>query len=1041
VAVVGVGASAGGVEALEGLLRAVPADSGLAYVVVTHLGPGQVSMLPEILGRAACIPVAAARDGETVAANHVYVLPPDAILTIVRGHLRLHAENATQRERNPIDIFFTSLAKDLEVRAIGVVLSGSGSDGTLGIKAIKEGGGLTVAQGTDASRPRYPSMPESAIASGLVDLVVPLEEMPTKFIDYARSLGALDTLLAEGERRVDRVASARMAVCQILRNRLGYDFSGYKAATVLRRIHRRMQVLQLGRIEDYVERLHQDADEVVVLFRDLLIGVTNFFRDRQAFAALKGIVPRLFEGRGPDDTVRIWVAGCSTGEEAYSIAILLREHMDTLQVVPRVQIFATDIDEPALAVARNGRYPPALLTDVSAERLARFFIREGESYILTKDVRSMCVFSAHSVIRDPPFSRLDLVSCRNLLIYFGPELQNEAIPLFHYALRPGGYLFLGVAENVTQHDDLFAPVDKKYRLFQKRVHSGVPVRVPLTTREPRFAAVAGAAATRTTANMPPLRAAVEARVIERFAPAHVLVNREGDIVHYSANTGKYFEAPVGAPSRQILAIARKGLRLDLRAALHEAMETRRPVVREKVAVEGDDALQFIRLVVEPFDRGKDDSHFLVLFSDRGPPLTLEEAAASGRAPRDVDHTVEQLERELRETRERLQSTIEEYETGLEDLKLSHEEMASANEELQSTNEEMETSKEELQSLNEELQTVNLELSRKVQALDQSNNDLRNLFESTQIATVFLNRELKIRSFTAAMTAIVNLIPSDKGRPLTDIVSQIDYPDLRKDIQAVFDDGKPCERRVQRSDGTLHYLARVLPYRIAGGVVDGVVVTFVDITKAVRGEEYRTLAEELNHRVRNMLTVIIGLAGQTMANAPDPETGAKAFVARLRAMGRAYNLLSKKDWGDVPLRDVITVELAPYKLAERDRVIVDGPVIQLSPKAAMAMMFTVHELATNSAKYGALSKASGDVDIAWSVNGEAGARRLVLDWRERGGPKAVAPTRKGFGTRLIEQQIRHGLEGEVDISFAPDGLHARLELPVDRKAGVSDVRTP
>lgn len=1035
--IVGVGASAGGVEALEELFHAIPAGSGLAYVVVTHLGSGHVSMLPEIIDRHTAMPVAPVRDGDAVAANRVYVLPPDAVVTIEGGCLRLHGTKAGQHERNPIDIFFAALAEDQNVRAIGVVLSGSGTDGTLGIKAIKEGGGLTLAQGTGRSSPRYPSMPDSAIASGLVDLVVPVEEMPAKLIDYARSLGGLDALLSANDQEAERVAAARLAVCQILRNQIGYDFSGYKAATVLRRVHRRMQVLQLGTIEDYIERLRRDANEAVLLLRDFLIGVTSFFRDRDAFEALQQIVPRLFDGRGAADTVRVWIAGCSTGEEAYSIAILLREHMDTLPVTPTVQIFATDIDEPALTVARIGRYPAALLHDVSPERRARFFIKDGESYMPTKDVRSLCVFSAHSVIRDPPFSRIDLVSCRNLLIYFGPELQNSAIPLFHYALRPGRYLFLGMSENVGQHAELFAPVDKKHRLFQKREHSSAHVRVPLVMKGPRFASASGVAGARTRATGPPLRAAVEARVVERFAPPHVLVNREGDVVHYSTGTGKYLEAPVGAPSRQLLAIARKGLRLELRGALHEAMETRRQVVREKVAVEVDDSLQFIQLVIEPFDYGENGSLFLVLFADRGPPLSLEGAAAGGQRSRDGDQTVERLERELRDMRERLQSTIEEYETALEELKSSHEEMVSMNEELQSTNEEMETSREELQSVNEELQTVNLELSRKVEALDHASGDLRNLFESTQIATVFLDRELTIRSFTPAITAIFNLIPSDKGRPLTDIVSQIDYPDLRNDIQAVFDGAELRERRIQRSDGTLHYLARVLPYRTAEGTLGGVIVTFVDVTNVVRGEEFRTLADELNHRVRNMLTVVIGLARQTLADAPDLKTGMNTFTARLHAMARAYNLLSKKEWGEVPLHDIVTVELAPYVVAERKRVRVEGPAIQLTPKAALATGFAVHELATNAAKYGALSTAGGDVDFTWSVDGGAGARRLMLDWRERGGPTVVEPTRKGFGTRLIEQQIGHGLGGEVDIRFVPDGLHARLAFPLNRRTGASE----
>lgn len=1026
--IVGIGASAGGVEALESLFRVIPADSGLSYVVVTHLGSGQVSMLPEIVGRSTSMPVSAVHDGDTVLLDHVYVLQPDAILTMEGGCLRVRKPNKVQRERNPIDIFFASLAEDQGERAIGIVLSGSGNDGTLGIKAIKEHGGLTLAQGTDGSRPRYPSMPESAIAAGVVDLAVPVEDMPARLVTYARTLSTLDALLATGDRDAE-IDAGRLAVCQVLRNRVGYDFSGYKPATVLRRVHRRMQVLDLHTIEDYVERLHRDVDESSLLFRDFMIGVTSFFRDKQAFEALERVIPRLFEGRGTDDSVRVWVAGCSTGEEAYSIAILLAEHARTLPVLPRIQVFATDIDEAALAIARAGRYPASLLHGVDPERLARFFIREGENYVTTKDLRSLCVFSTHSVIRDPPFSRIDLMSCRNLLIYLGPELQKEALPLFHYALRAGGYLLLGLSENVTQHAELFEPVDKKHRLFLKREHSGAHISVPLVLKEPQFRPASGATE-KASASRLPLRAAVEARVMERFGPAHVLVNHEGDIVHYSAGTGRYFEAPVGMPSRQLLSIARKGLRLELRAALHEAMDTRKPVVRDNVAVEGDHHLQLVRLVVEPYDAAGEGPLFLVVLSERGPLVNKDDAMARGRRSDGDADAVAQLEHELRETRERLQSTTEEYETALEELRSNNEEMVSMNEELQSTNEEMETSKEELQSLNEELQTVNVELGRKVEALDQANSDLRHLFDSTQVALVFLDRDLTIRTYTQAITSIFNLIPGDKGRPLTDIVTQVKYPDLRKDIQAAFDDGVLRERHIQRLDGSVHYLARVLPYRAADGKLNGAIVTFIDITTAVRGEEYRTLADELNHRVRNMLTVIMALADQALANAPDLKTGTESFILRLQAMARAYNLLSEKAWGEVPLQDVIAIELEPYLMADRkQRVTTVGSGVQLTAQAALAIAFIVHELATNAGKYGAFSSGDGSVDISWSEIDAPDARRLVLEWRERGGPPVIEPTRRGFGTRLIEQQVRHSLGGTLHMTFAPEGLHVRLEFPL------------
>jgi two-component system, chemotaxis family, CheB/CheR fusion protein len=1040
--IVGIGASAGGVEALELFFRAVPPDSGMAYAVVTHLGSGHVSVLPEIIGRYTSMPVAAMRDGDVVKADHVYVLPPDSIAKMERGALQLRGTTEKRRERNPIDIFFAALAQDQGECAIGVVLSGGGSDGTLGIKAIKEGGGLTVAQGSDGTYPQHASMPETAVASGLVDLVVPVQDIPAQLVAYARGLPTLAELVSEEDKETKRATAARLEACQILRNRIGIDFTGYKPATMLRRIHRRMQVLQLETLEGYVERLRQEPQEVSRLFRDLLIGVTNFFRDGPAYESLQKVIPRLFEGRVTDDAVRVWVTGCSTGEEAYSIAILLREYMDTLHALPRVQVFATDIDEAALAVARTGRYPASLLGSVSPERLARFFIRDGETYVPTKEVRALCVFSTHSVVRDPPFSRIDLISCRNLLIYFGAELQDRVIPLFHYALRPGGFLFLGISEHVSKHADLFDPLDKKHRVFRRRDDATPPVQFPLPVSTPRFPPALGDAAARSLGGAQSLRVAVETRVLDRFAPAHVVVNREGEIVHYSAGTGKYLEPAAGAPNRQLLAVARKGLRLDLRNALHDAVESHHQIVRDNVAVEVDERVHFIRLVVEPFDNAKQDPLFLILFIDRGRPLTSDEAAEIRHDLRDGDRTAEQFEREARDSRERLQSTIEEYETALEELKSGHEEVVSMNEELQSTNEEMETAKEELQSVNEELHTVNLELTRKVDALDEAHSDLRHLFESTQIATVFLDRNLVIRTFTPSVVGIFNLLPGDRGRPLTDIAGQIAYPELFQDIQSVFASRQPVERRVQRRDGATHYMARLFPYQRTDGTLEGVVVTFVDVTGLVRGEErQRTLVGELNHRVRNMLTIVIALASQTLANAPDQAEGGSAFIARLRAMARAYNLLSQAGWREVALRDIVQVELEPFVVTDRKRVSVKGPDVQMSPKGALAFGLAVHELATNAAKYGALSKSEGRVDVTWAVNGGRPSQRLVLDWREHDGPPVREPAAQGFGTRLIEQQIGYGLDGKAEITYAADGLRARLEAPLDEKVAAAATGLP
>jgi two-component system CheB/CheR fusion protein len=712
--IVGIGASAGGVEALEGFFSGMPSSPGLGFVIVTHLSPERESMLHEIVARYTELSVNIATDGMPVEIDTIYVLPADAILSIEQRRLLIHKPNSSRRERKPIDIFFSALAADCGELAAGVVLSGGDGDGTLGIKAIKERGGLTLAQVADGHGPRYPDMPDSAISTGLVDLAVPVDEMGTKLAEFARSLMMLDGMADSSGAADDQEAldEARREIYAILRSQIGHEFGGYKTKTFIRRVQRRMHIRQLESFDAYVELLRQEPPEVGALFRDLLINVTNFFRDTEAFAGLATmVVPKLFDGRGANDIVRIWIPGCATGEEVYSISILLCEHMDQLSAIPRVQIFATDIDERALSVARAGRYPAPLLDSVSPERKDRFFIPDGGSYIVSKEVRDLCIFSPHSVIRDPPFSRIDLVSCRNLLIYFGLDVQNQVIPIFHYALRPDGFLFLGTSESISQCGDLFAPIEKQHRIFRRRSDIAPGIRLPgeisglrpghVRHFHPPRAAISGAA---------PLRHSIEAQVLEQFAPPYVVVDGEGDIVFYSARTGKYLEAAAGVPTRQILAIARKGLRLDLRTSLREAVESGRPVMREGVAVEGEDGrVQMITLTIAPVsERHGDNPLFLVLFADQGQTLTRDEAL--NRTNTTQDDAAFHLERELRETRERLQSLIEEYETSLEELKSSNEELLSVNEEMQSSNEELEASKEELQSVNEELHTVNNDLN-------------------------------------------------------------------------------------------------------------------------------------------------------------------------------------------------------------------------------------------------------------------------------------------------------------------------------------------
>ncbi|MER9770754.1 CheR family methyltransferase [Mesorhizobium sp. M0220] len=1022
--IVGVGASAGGIPAMEGLFKGLTGGTGMAFVVVTHLSPERESLLHEVIRRYTEMPVLVAEEGAAVQPDQVYVMPQNVVLTIRKGALSLRRPNTFNRERKPIDIFFSALAEDQGEYAVGIILSGGDSDGTLGARAIKEHGGLTIAQTSNGSGPRNPDMPQSAISSGLIDIAAPAEQIGAKLQAFVRGFDVLNGLTEADDEHKAEMDRARDEIYAILRSHSGHDFSGYKAKTFLRRVKRRMQITQLQSITTYIERLKRDPDEVAKLFRDLLINVTSFFRDAEAFKLLEDkIIPQIFEGKNASDAVRVWVPGCATGEEVFSIGMLMRERMEKLPAPPPVQIFATDIDEPALAVARAARYPEALLHGLSPERRQRFFHSDGESYVLGKEVRELCIFSPHSVIRDPPFSRIDMISCRNLLIYFGPQIQNRVIPIFHYALRPGGYLFLGTSESVGQHGDLFATVDKKQRIFQAREHA-TPRPLVLIGNGRTGALPVGRGGSKKDAASHSLRQAIEAQVLERFAPPHVLVNGDGDIVYYSARTGKYLEAPQGAPSRQLLTLARRGLRLELRAALREAATTRRTVVRENLAIEEDDGqVQFVTLTVEPYaDRGNGEPLYLVLFNPVGQAQIRSDPARESRGTEDTAD----LERELRDTRERLQSTVEEYETALEEVKSSNEELVSVNEEAQSTNEELEASKEEMQSLNEELNTINVELTGKIEELDRANSDLRNLFESTEIATIFLDRNLVVRTFTPAASSFFNLRPSDVGRPLTDLSSQLDYPELKRHIQAVFETGETLNHHLARDDKGRFYLVRINPYRDKGGSIQGVVVTLVDVTTLAQAEErQQVLISELNHRVKNMLAVVASITNRTRENSASKDEFAEALIGRLQAMSRAYSLLSRESWTEASVEELLRQELDPFG-AERFEL--DGKRVSLKPVQGLSFGMAIHELATNAAKYGALSKPAGRIVVKWSV--VDGTFKLV--WREKGGPRIKEPTDSGFGLTLLRGEIGYRLGGKVETSFRSNGLEVEIAFPLTRE---------
>ena len=1031
---VGVGASAGGIEALESFFGGVPDEPGFAVVVVTHLNPARESLLHEIIGRRTKMPVHVARDDMLVERNSVYVLPEDAVLSIEHGHLQIIRLDGAQRVRKPVDVFFGALARDRGEYAAGIVLSGGDGDGTLGVKAIKEYGGLTLAQVRDGRGPGHPSMPDSAIATGYIDFAIPVDEMGARLVQFANDLATPGGPLAVfGDPADDGTfADARTKIYAILRNQVGHDFSGYKTKTFLRRVQRRMQVSQVETPDAYVTLLDSDPAEVRALFRDLLINVTSFFRDTEAFENLATLViPKLFEGRGATETVRVWVPGCATGEEVYSIAILLREHMDTLSGVPRVQVFATDIDEHALSVARAARYPAALLDAVTAARRRRFFVSDAGSFVLAKEVRDLCIFSPHSVIRDPPFSRMDLVSCRNLLIYFGSDVQSHVIPTFNYALRAGGFLFLGTSENVSQFQDLFTALDKKNRIFRKREDVSASVRLPLIVRDLRPSTQGGNLARRGLSGGTTLRETVHAQVLDRFAPPHVVVNGDGDVVYFSSRTGKFLEPPAGLPNRQLLTMARKGLRLDLRALFREAVETNRNVTHAGASVETEDGrVQMVTLTVEPLTN-YDETLFLVLFTDEGRTLSREEASARAQFARDGASV--QLEEELRETRDRLQSLVEEYETALEELKSSNEELQSVNEEFQSTNEELEASKEELQSVNEELHTVNAELTSKVDALDRANADLQNLFDSNNVATVFLDTKLVIRSYTPEISKLFNILPSDRGRPLSDLTGQVEPNDLAADVRTVIAGAPLIERKIETSRDGAHYLIRITPYHDQRGRIDGAAVSFVDVTGLTRAEaRLRVMVAELQHRTRNLLGLVQAIARQTIGKGGSLD----AYKDRLSALGRVQGLISLETDEMVELGHLIRLELEAHGATDDSKLTIDGPAVPLPLDHVQSIALVVHELATNAVKHGALKSEAGRLEVRWhyGTNGD-GCQTLVIDWRESG---VVMPgdagERHGFGRELIQNSLAAALRAKTELVFGPNGVSCWIEIPLPQTGG-------
>src|SRR5215469_3712379 len=832
--VVGIGASAGGIGALREFFNRVGKDSGMAYVVILHLSPQHESSLPELLQSRTTLPVTQVTEPVKVQPNHVYVIPPLKYLIMSDGMIRLTEPERTHGHPTSIDLFFRTLADAYGKDCVAILLSGVGADGTIGLGRIKEQGGFAIAQ--DPSEAEYDNMPRSAIDAGLVDLIMPVAEMPAKLValrEAARRLQISGEREEELPRDFDEAALRNITT--LLRLRTGNDFSQYRRPTLLRRIARRMQVRELHELNSYLTFLRDHQEEVSALLRDLLITVTNFFRDSEAFARLqKEVVPQMFAGKTGEDQVRVWSAGCATGEEAYSLAILMAEHAATLPEPPKVQIFATDIDERAISQGREGRYPDTISVDINADRLRHFFTKEADYYRIRKQIREMVLFAPHNLLRDPPFSRLDLISCRNLLIYLNREMQERVLEILHFAIRPDGFLFLGSSETAENVPALFLPIDKKSRIYRRRELVGVMQPTPtfLGGRvEIRPPVVEGSRHDRPTAGE------LHHEAVELLAPPSVLVNEEFEVLHSSAQAGRYLHIAGGEPTRNLLKLVDPALQLDLRSLLFEARargDAHAAVIR-KVRIKQNGETHWMNLSVRQITAVPRSAQgfFLITFDETTEPAQPEIPATDDEAAKIA--LVRELEQQLQQVKDQLRITIEQHETSTEELRASNEELQAINEELRSATEELETSKEELQSVNEELSTVNQEYKEKIEEVGRANSDLQNLMASTDIATIFLDRSLQIKRYTPRARELFNITPTDAGRPLEHFTNKLEYGALHEDAERVLHALETIEHEVRGVDDRL-YLARLTPYRTAEDKIDGVVLTFVDITNRKLFEE-------------------------------------------------------------------------------------------------------------------------------------------------------------------------------------------------------------
>jgi len=1124
--IVGVGSSAGGLEALREMFAAVDGPTGLAFVVVQHLDPNHESLLAQLLARETRMAVQQAAGGETPQPDHVYIIPPGRGLALRDGKLELTDFAQPRGMRRPIDDFFESLAQHSQQLSAGVIVSGTGADGAVGLRAIKEHGGLALAQ--EPGSARYDGMPLAAVSTGLVDFVRPAGDLVRCLSDYfKRRLGQEQADHDEAALVADHVDE----LCRVLRDAVGHDFSGYKRSTLERRIMRRMQVLGIEEGERYLARLRHDRDECDALLRDLLINVTRFFRDADAFAVLRteAIDPlvKACEGKAGSE-IRVWVPGCSSGEEAYSIAMMFADACERRGVDPLIQIFATDIDERMLQIAREAQYPAASLSDVPEAMRAKFIHAQGDHFIVAPQLRDMVRFSNHSIIKDPPFARLDLISCRNLLIYFGDRLQQGVLPLMHYALREDGFLFLGPSETIGRFEDLFEPIDARARLFSRRPGKArYPVELPAAGARRAAAGTSGTG--RSSRRQMDDDPAVQ-RLVARYSPAAMVVDRLGVVKQSFGRLSRYFEFPGTQPGGvSATSLARSGLRDVLANLLKQSQKNTARLIARDVTVRSEFGSQRINVIAEPLP----DELTLFVFRETAPFVAEVDDDLVEMGPNDAAANL--LEDELRITRHRLRLTIEELETVNEELKSSNEEMMSMNEELQSTN--------------EELTTVNDELKTKLDQLTVANADLRNFFESTQLAVVILDSNLNVRNFTEAATELFPLKPGDRGRSLAEITTRVQDAQYLTDAKAVIG-GQPSIQRMVESDGDRSYVLRVMPYRTSDGIVSGATLVFSDVTdllaleaeladererlelaievasigvweyavdeeqveldetvaklfdfdgpgmqplddvlgrihsedrpaveaslrRGIAGEsDYSAtfrivrrdgrvstlrgrgrlvgtgpakmvgvnfdmsseaeaaamrelMLREMNHRVKNLFSIIGGMIGLAARDAEDVTDLAMSMRQRIEALGRAHSLTNDIErHARSDLKGLLEALLEPY--ADHGGISIDGPEHPLQTHCLSSLALLFHEWATNAAKYGALSSPGGTLSITWTEQADGMTR---LAWVEQvDQSRVVAGSGSGFGTKLAAATAQ-----QLDATFERehDGTSYRITLMLPR----------